>query len=475
MGRRITLTIKFRNRKSALMLIAAVILTSLITVYSLQVRQKIAVSAHQQRESKTGQMETSVNTGGERQYYLTPSIMQDGNEVENACAEGYHMASFWELTDTTQLRYNTALGRTQLDSGEGPVSFFEGWVRTGYHNATDSTPGQGNCDNWSSDDPAGYGTSAYLLSDWSANPDISVWEVNTWSCATNLPVWCMADQVDAGSQLSMRNYYLTSANSYTGNQASTACAGGYHMGALWEILDPSSLRYNHNLGDSRLDAGSGPPAVSNGWVRTGYLSNNTDYEGEANCSAWSTNNGYGTVATLPSEWLDPDLQDVGVWDVSSRQCSFTANVWCVADLIGSGTCSDAYVLPVGKLVHGDTLGYANNIGGYSCSAWNESGPETLYRFVLQSGAFYTVTAELSNLENDLDVFFISADACGSPAACLVSDSYGDTTAVVRNLPGGIYYLAVDGFNAAAGSYDIQVSTSSVPARKVFIPALLRMQ
>ncbi len=58
---------------------------------------------------------------GARQFYLTRNRFQ-GDEALTACAPGYHMASLWEIHDVTYLRYNTALGSTQADSGLGPPS-----------------------------------------------------------------------------------------------------------------------------------------------------------------------------------------------------------------------------------------------------------------------------------------------------------------------------------------------------------------
>ena len=131
----------------------------------------------------------------------------------------------------------------------------------------------------------------------------------------------------------VREYYLTT-TTYNGANASTACAAGYHMASMWEILDPSSLRYNSVLGHARDDSGAGPP-IDRGWVRTGYMSNNENYAGRANCSAWTTTAGYGTTAILPNQWR-ADWEDLLAWNVYTWLCnSTTARVWCVADRVRS--------------------------------------------------------------------------------------------------------------------------------------------
>jgi hypothetical protein len=130
----------------------------------------------------------------------------------------------------------------------------------------------------------------------------------------------------------VREYYLTT-DTNNGANASTACITGYHMASMWEILDPSSLKYNTALGHTKGDSGSGPP-VERGWVRTGSDADNSDVVGRANCMAWTTTTGYGTTAILPNRW-EADWEDLLAWNVYTWQCDSTsAHVWCVADRAG---------------------------------------------------------------------------------------------------------------------------------------------
>ena len=71
---------------------------------------------------------------------------------------------------------------------------------------------------------------------------------------------------DAGT----KKFYLTQSGA-NGSQALTACDGGYHMASIWEILDPSNLKYDTNRGRTLGDSGSGPPSLGAGvgWIRTG--------------------------------------------------------------------------------------------------------------------------------------------------------------------------------------------------------------
>ena len=127
----------------------------------------------------------------------------------------------------------------------------------------------------------------------------------------------------------LRQYYVTTAY-HLGGDAKNACAAGYHMASLWEILDPSNLEYNTTLGDANDDSGQGPPTYS-GWVRTGYNSSSANIAGQGNCNTWTSSSpsDYGTLAYLPNDWTAG--QDIHVWKVSVYSCDTPLPVWCMED------------------------------------------------------------------------------------------------------------------------------------------------
>ncbi len=133
-----------------------------------------------------------ASSTGMRQYYLTTSDYT-GADADDACASGYHMASLWEILDPSSLKYNTTLGRTRGDSGQGPPAALGGWVHTGYSSSTSATPGWGNCNAWASSDGGHRGSTASLSRDWSTGGDFQVWNVGTYSCSTDYEVWCVED------------------------------------------------------------------------------------------------------------------------------------------------------------------------------------------------------------------------------------------------------------------------------------------
>ena len=282
--------------------------------------------------------------------------------------------------------------------------------------------------------------------------------------------WLMPTQAATVVGPPLRGYYLSS-STVNGSQASTACASGYHMASLWEILDTSNLRYDTYWGADRADSGEGPPTIDFGWVRTGYISDNGSTPGQANCSTWATTSGFGTTVNLPNDWQN-DTQDVSVWRSGIRACSDTGQVWCAADVAGSGTCAAPMSISCGQQVDGHTAGYTQNTTLYSCSSWNESGPEAVYAYTLAPGSTYTVTAEISNLSADLDVFLVSSTGCDS-AQCVDADSYGDALATAGPLSPGTYYVAVDGFNGVDSPFTLDLTCTPAGFLEVFLPLVLR--
>jgi hypothetical protein len=129
----------------------------------------------------------------------------------------------------------------------------------------------------------------------------------------------------------MRQFYLTT-NTHYPPQAPSACATGYHFASLWEMADPSNLKYNTSLGYTTADSGQGPQTYLDGWVRTGYGSNGQNTAGKANCLNWTNNtsSSYGTTVKLPDDWAG-GYQDIGVWAVDTAQCSTAWRVWCIED------------------------------------------------------------------------------------------------------------------------------------------------
>jgi len=99
------------------------------------------------------------NTDTRRVFYLTQGIFTGGQAL-TACTTGFHMASIWEIDDTTVLRYDSTLGRTNGDSVPGGPPAVDlgitldpatpiGWIRIGVEGSS--------CQNWTSSSSADLG------------------------------------------------------------------------------------------------------------------------------------------------------------------------------------------------------------------------------------------------------------------------------------------------------------------------------
>jgi hypothetical protein len=143
-------------------------------------------------EAGTSGEASSAQSTGMRWFYLTKSQFL-GDEALTACAPGYHMASLWEIADPSSLLYNTSLGVTKLDSGQGPPAGVGGWVRTGFSPNPGGQPGMANCEAWSSE--SGEGSRASLATKWTEEDykDVGVWYTQTWPCDWSWYVWCIKD------------------------------------------------------------------------------------------------------------------------------------------------------------------------------------------------------------------------------------------------------------------------------------------
>lgn len=137
-----------------------------------------------------------------------------------------------------------------------------------------------------------------------------------------------------------RRFYLTPGNPdrntdpvFDGAHALDACAAGFHMASLWEILDPSNLQYDSTLGPIPFRDSSGGPStgLDLGWVRTGYeTSDGNQAANLPNCGLWTEAGGgqWGSRLLLRQDWAGaPSV--MGPWSLSVATCGFKGPVWCV--------------------------------------------------------------------------------------------------------------------------------------------------
>lgn len=122
---------------------------------------------------------------------------------------------------------------------------------------------------------------------------------------------------------------------------------------------------------------------------------------------------------------------------------------------GALNCTNAIPVTCGAVVTGNNTGFPANVQYYSCGTWSEIGSEVVYRLDLAGPDCHAITAALSGMSADLDIYILGS--C-EETDCL---AYGDATATTGCLEPGTYYVVVDGYGSTApgaqSAYTLSVS------------------
>jgi hypothetical protein len=185
------------TRGTVALLIAGMLLAALLG-YLAWGQQRVSAATPQVPEAPAA---PAAGSGGLRKYYRTDTAFSP-TLASTACGTGYHFASIWELLDPSNLEYAgerpDAWGGPLYDMGEGPPTGagglpLQGYVRTGYGTDASGYPGQGNCDNWTSDNENHYGTVAGVSHEWGTAEDLFAWNIDVTPCNIRTGVWCVED------------------------------------------------------------------------------------------------------------------------------------------------------------------------------------------------------------------------------------------------------------------------------------------
>ena len=129
-------------------------------------------------------------------------------------------------------------------------------------------------------------------------------------------------------------------------------------------------------------------------------------------------------------------------------------------ILDIGSATQAYC---GGVYSNDTHTGANNVSRYGCRlAWDESGPEVVYRIELEQSQ--PLSATLLEADADVDLFLLRY---AYPDSCIAA---GDSTLAAQAEP-GVYFLAVDGYQGAAGNFALRVNCpDGIQATPTLTPA-----
>ncbi len=185
------------------------------------------------------------------------------------------------------------------------------------------------------------------------------------------------------------------------------------------------------------------------------------YLKKSDAIASANSNGPGQDESFSITFDHDDYYCFVVWKTGSgdvsKECDYSFTFGTPTPVPGS-SCSLPVTAGCNGFYSGDTSGFPTNFNTYSCSGWDESGPEVIYRLDVNQD-YTSITAELSNLTVDLDIFILSS--C-DPSTCL---QYGGISATLTGSPTiqyGTYWIVVDGYSGSSGTYDLDITCVSPP-------------
>jgi parallel beta-helix repeat protein len=270
-------------------------------------------------------------------------------------------------------------------------------------------------------------------------------------------------------------YTLLTTNIIANNAGDGVCVDG--AGATANQIEMNSIHHNGGKGIALLNgANDGIPAPAitsanaNGASGTACagctvrIYSDDEDEGET-YGGWAAANATGNW-TYSGGLGGPNVTATSSDDAANNTSEFSAPYAIAAP---SGTCANPLTIACGQQVSEDTSAYANNHDNYACG-WDATGPEVIYSFALPAGSNYAVTAEFLSVSADLDIYLLAAGGCAT-GTCLAADAFGDTSATVNGVPGGTYYVAVDGHRGASGTFDLRLTCTA--NRRVFLPLVTR--
>jgi len=119
-------------------------------------------------------------------------------------------------------------------------------------------------------------------------------------------------------------------------------------------------------------------------------------------------------------------------------------------------CSNAIPVSLDNTYTGDTNTGVNNVSTYSCSTFDESGPELVFELTLATPANFSVSL-IPEAGVDLDLAVL--DQCDEDLGCLIVADTGVSTNVPQV---GTIYFVVDGYLGAAGSFTLEITEDPLP-------------
>jgi hypothetical protein len=122
---------------------------------------------------------------GMRKFYLTKAQFK-GNQALTACAKGYHLASIWEVSEPSNLVYNTKLGFRNAAYQPGPPTYTGQPETTGWLDTSLPPDDNYNCQGWTVD------SGSVGMTYWLTGPP-GIWSWQQIDCGELRPAWCVSN------------------------------------------------------------------------------------------------------------------------------------------------------------------------------------------------------------------------------------------------------------------------------------------
>lgn len=164
-------------------------------------------------------------------------------------------------------------------------------------------------------------------------------------------------------------------------------------------------------------------------------------------------------SALPPTTLEPGLYYLIVDATAAGNAQDFLLLIDLAELPPEPPANDSCSAPVTieasggpTLLHGDTRAALDDFAGGACvgAAVTAGSPDVVYRLVLDRASLLDVA-----IEPDFDsVVYLAAEPCGDGIELACDDDHDE---LHQRLPAGTYYLFVDGYQGARGTFDLTVS------------------
>lgn len=127
--------------------------------------------------------------------------------------------------------------------------------------------------------------------------------------------------------------------------------------------------------------------------------------------------------------------------------------------LGVLTCDVAPLVPLNKTIQGNTANGRNNVNNYNNDPWWQStGPEAVHKLEWPGGEG---NIKLSNKSAALDLLFLKSCDNNDFIASGGGNSGIAESNIPFNRPAGTYYIVIDGWQQAKGTYSLLVSQKGV--------------